>query len=491
MFELVDIYQAYRKAKYEAFYEKTHFNAIAFSQYEKALQGNLANLLKKLNSEAWYLDCNFIGDHAYVPKSVNTSSWEMPGQAHFRALNPIADWERRHKESGELAEASLRLIIKPTVNFQIISSLWILKVGHLFDSVLRQDSSFGNRLRRSAFAERDPRSKSIGVNMHSPALFAPYFSAYRKWREGGLLAMQKAVEARKSSLAITMDIERFYHRVCPNFLLRPSFLASLDIKLELIETKFTNNFLTSLETWYRDTPDYQTRPEGALPVGLTASRVIANVLLNDFDKAVKNKIKPLYYGRYVDDVFLVLENEWEAQDAKAVTRGLIKKLRPFLTLKKGGATENSIKLNLPYAADSELIFSGAKQKIFSLSSEHGSDLIDHIRDQIRQQSSEHRLLASVPRTGLEMASRALLATPDAALQSDALRKADVISVRRLGFSLLLSDIETYAQDLIPENWLGTRQEFYGIVSRQILTPNGFFDFFAFIPRNIWLDARLQ
>lgn len=482
MFELVDIYQAYRKAKYEAFYEKSHFNAVAFSQYEKTLQSNLASLLNSLNEDAWYLNSGFIGNHAYVPKGVNTAEWELPGQGHFRSLSPIADWNRRYKESKKLAEANLRLIIKPTVNFQIISALWIIKVGHLFDSVLSPELSFGNRLRRTALAERDSRSKVAGLNMHSPALFAPYFSAYRRWREGGLSAMQKSVESRKSVLAITMDLERFYHRVGVRFLLRSSFLSAIGLKLDLRETRFTNNFLTALETWYRGTPDYNDRPEGALPVGLTASRVIANVLLYDFDNAIKTRLAPIYYGRYVDDIFLVVENEWGAEDAKSVTRGLIRRLSPLLTLKKGGATENSIKLNLPYASDSDLVFSGAKQKIFALSSEHGSDLIDHIRDQIRQQSSEYRLLASVPRTGLEMASRALLATPDAALQSDALRKADVISVRRLGFSLLLADIETYAQDLAPSGWIGTRKEFYGIVYRQIITPNGFFDFFAFIPR---------
>lgn len=81
-----------------------------------------------------------------------------------------------------------------------------------------------------------------------------------------------------------------------------------------------------------------------------------------------------------------------------------------------------------------------------------------------------------------MASRALLATPNASLQVDALRKADVVSVRRLGFSLLLSDIETYATDLRPNSWIDVREQFYGLVNRHVVTPVGFFDFFGFIPR---------
>ena len=72
-----------------------------------------------------------------------------------------------------------------------------------------------------------------------------------------------------------------------------------------------------------------------------------------------------------------------------------------------------------------------------------------------------------------MASRALLATPDAKTQVDALRKADMVSVRRLGLSLLLRDIETYSADLQPGSWKGVRNEFYGLVKRHALTPSGF------------------
>lgn len=55
-------------------------------------------------------------------------------------------------------------------------------------------------------------------------------------------------------------------------------------------------------------------------------------------------------------------------------------------------------------------------------------------------------------------------------------------MRRLGFSLLLSDIETYATDLRPNSWRSIRQEFYGLVTRHIVTPAGFFEFFGYIPR---------
>ncbi|MGH6647546.1 RNA-directed DNA polymerase [Aquabacterium sp.] len=484
MFGLGNMYVAYRKAKAEAFYENTHFHALAFTKYEQTLDQNLRRLRDRLIARKpdWQADLDFLGDHAYLPKSVDCSAWETNSDGHFRALDPRQDWQHRFTESGKRARATLRLVIRPTVDFQVVSALWIIFVGQLFDASLDRKTTFGNRLRRAYSAPSDERIGSPGVNLSTLGLFAPYFSAYREWREGGLSSMDKSLEDGESILAITMDIEKFYHRVSPKFLLRPAFLKSMHLKLSSVERRFTEQLLAAMDVWYRSTPDFKIRPEGAIPVGLSASKIIANVILADFDRAVVAKLQPIYYGRYVDDIFLVLKAEGEEYGAQRVTGRIASSLNPLIKVKKSNAGPDSLTLHLPYAKDSELVFAGPKQKIFALSSAHGSDLVHHIRDQIRQQSSEYRLLPAVPETGIAMASRALLATPNAALQADALRKADVVSVRRLGFSLLLSDIETYAADLSPRSWQSIRDEFYGLVNRHVVTPVGFFEFIGYIPR---------
>lgn len=484
IFSLGNLYVAYRKAKAEAFYENTHFHAVAFTKYEQTLDTNLRQLrLRLLDRPAtWPTDLNFIGDHAYLPKSVDCSAWEANNEGHFRALDPRQDWQHRFDESGIRARAALRLVIRPTVDFQIVSALWIIFVGHLFDAALDRKTSFGNRLRRSSRGTSDQRISEPGPNLSTPGLFVPYFSAYREWRERGLSSMESALESGKSILAITMDVEKFYHRVSPKFLLRRTFLESIGLTLTSAEKRFTERLLEAIETWYRSTPDYDHRPAGAIPVGLSASKIIANVLLAKFDRAVIANLEPVYYGRYVDDIFLVLDSTGEDHGAQRVTARIAEALAPIVSVKKGVGCPDSLSVRLPFAKDSEIVFAGPKQKIFALSSAHGSDLVHHIRDQIRQQSSEYRLLPSVPESGIAMASRALLATPNAALQADALRKADVVSVRRLGLSLLLSDIETYAADLAPNSWQSLREEFYGLVSRHVVTPAGFFDYFGYIPR---------
>jgi hypothetical protein len=481
---LGDLYVAYRNAKVEAYYENTHVHALAFTEYEQHLQENLLQLHRMLLdvNDAWTSDLSFLGGYTYLPKSIDTHSWDDGISGHFRALDPLADWERRFEESGQRATAKLRLIICPSVNFQIISSLWIIKVGRLLDGALNPDLCFANRLRRRYSQESWLEGGRSEINVAATGLFAPYFSAYRNWREQGLSAMEESLVAHKNILAITMDIEEFYHRVSPRFMMRRRFLSSLGLQFSRAERTFTRLLLDAIDTWYRSTPDCRARPQGAIPVGLSASKIIANVLLADLDNAIDTKVKPLYYGRYVDDIFLVFENDSNLIGASDVVAWLAGKLKPLLSVKRNAAGPHSLQLKLPYARDSELVFAGTKQRIFALSSAHGLDLIQHIREQMRAQSSEYRLLPAVPETGAEMASKALLAGSDATRQVDALRKADAVSIRRLGFSLLLRDIETYASDLQPRSWLKVRNEFYGLVSRHVLTPAGFFDFVVYLPR---------
>jgi hypothetical protein len=108
--------------------------------------------------------------------------------------------------------------------------------------------------------------------------------------------------------------------------------------------------------------------------------------------------------------------------------------------------------------------------------------VNHISEQIRKQSSEYRLLPELPPSSADMAKRALLASPDATMNADSLRKADGLTVMRLGFALLLSDLESYERDLVPSAWPSVRKEFYGLIFRHILGPEHVFQMFSYLHR---------
>lgn len=476
---LSDLYLAYRKAKADAFYENTHFHALAYAEYERKLDQNLRRLVTKLADpkSTWASDAGFLGGYVYAPKGVEQVPGDTPNELHHRAINPEEEWRNRFVRAGRRrGKASFRLMITPTVDFQILSALWILKIGTLFDSRLSAEHSFGNRLRRVR-----SESQLVGVvNRSCAGLFPPYFSAYKKWRETGLRRMKDALLAGRRVIAVTMDVRRFYHQIDPRFILDARFHRALRVKLTSGQAHFSSAFVRALRTWYRSTPDHSRRPTG-LPVGLSASKIIANVLLKSFDDAVASRLNPIYYGRYVDDVFLVLPGSDSLKSGADLMKWMAKRLRGVVA-RKGKGSQRTLQFLAPYMGSSEIAFSSDKQKVFDLSGPHGLDLIGHINSQIRAQSSEYRLLPELPRNGGLMAKRALLATPDATLEADALRKADVVSVRRLGFAFLMRDVEAYARDLTPGSWKSLREEFYGLVSRHVLTPQGFFDYSVYLHR---------
>jgi len=483
---LGDLYLAYRKAKSEAFYENTHFHALAFADYEMRLDRNLRALLSQLREPAgiWAANPEFLGHFAYAPKSIGADRSVEQDPVFFRSLDPMKEWERKWGSGKARATAEFRLIILPSINFHIVSALWIAKIGWKYESQLDPNLSFGNRLRLRK--SRDTVEASEGpriFNADCVGLFSPYFSAYRTWRERGLNAMRSGLEGGHRIFAVTMDIKRFYHRVSPKFLLRPAFLELMNLKLTGDEFHFTTLMIRAINNWYAETPDAAKRPQGALPVGLSASKVMANILLAEFDRDVVTSLRPRYYGRYVDDIFLVFTPDRELESGVATIRWLAEKMPRTVSFEDQIAGEPScLKINLAYAADCELVFGGSKQKIFDLTAPHGLDLIAQIEDQIRRQSSEHRLLPTLPDTEERMAARALLAQPNASLEADALRKADVISVRRLGLSLLLRDAECYARDLPSSHWRGIRVQLFGLIDRHVLTPVGLFEFFAYLHR---------
>ncbi|MDS0103206.1 hypothetical protein RAN94_24605, partial [Enterobacter hormaechei subsp. xiangfangensis] len=72
----------------------------------------------------------------------------------------------------------------------MLSTLWMLEVGHLFDDKLT-DCAYGNRLRRT----QDKK----GINALSLGSFQPYLKPFRDWRDQGIEAMRTALDADKKS----------------------------------------------------------------------------------------------------------------------------------------------------------------------------------------------------------------------------------------------------------------------------------------------------
>ncbi|MDJ0090952.1 reverse transcriptase domain-containing protein [Pantoea allii] len=486
--KLEDMYVAYKKAKSEAYYDSFHSNAQSFSEYESNISENLFSLWELINSKdhICWRNLDFIGGFRQAPKSLSDKEWKSKDNIHYRSTNPMDDWRQRYNDNNEKKlKPEFRLIMTPTVEFQIVSALWILKVGHLFDEKLNKLTSYGNRLRRKYHEDDINDSLNGPLNTDSPGLFNPYFVAYKKWRNDGLDSMRALLENESSVTAITMDLEGFYHNVSPDFLINEDFLKKVGLSLNPNDVGFTKLFISSMKKWHSQAKKFNLvknkKQTCSLPVGLSASKIISNALLYELDTQIRNDLDPAYYGRYVDDIFLVFKTPDSCNDGNSILSYIETKVE-CIKIKNIHKKQYDLSVVFNYAKRSNLKFGAAKQKIFSLSGQHGLDFIDQISSQIKSQSSEYRMLPELPRNSTEMANKTLLASSDASLIPDALRKADVVSVRRLGFSLLLRDVESYTFDLTHPAWQEVRFEFYGLVERYLLTPKGIFELYVYLHR---------
>ena len=485
MTSLQDLGLAYRKAKVDLYYS-SHASLDAIADYEENLHANLSALLAKLqgDDDSWVTQPEFIGGWTLATKSVDMSCWEQYRAKHGNGLifsSPAEEWEHACSLLGEGAEpmrprAEFRVMAQCSLDFHVLSTLWMLEVGHLFDGKLT-GCAYGNRLRRT----QDGKD----INQLSLGTFQPYLKPFRDWRDKGIEAMRTALDADKKIVALTADVSSFYHELNPHFMLAPTFVTDvLGLELNAQQNKLHCLFIRALYSWAQATP-----LKKGLPVGLPASAVVANVALAELDRIVEQQLAPLYYGRYVDDILLVMEN---GASFRSTTE-----LWEWVFARSGGKLHwadqerKQIGFQPAYLNDSKIRFANAKNKVFMLVGEPGKTLVDAIAHQIHERASEWRAMPRLPRSASHVGTNLLAATQSDGEAADNLRKTDVLTMRRASFAIKLRDFEAYERDLPPEAWQAHRQAFFRAFVQHVLVLPQFFDLAVYLPRVIRLATACE
>lgn len=475
-FELEDLGLAYRKAKADLYYS-TNPSLFAIADYEDKLETNLSRLQKLINgkSEDWATQPEFLGDWILTPKSIKSAT--DVNNAGLIFASPSEEWNSMVTAGGK-PTAEFRLMARCTMDFHVLSALWMMEVGDLYDRKL-SDNVYGSRLRRQ---------QNEDVNKYSLGSFQPYLKPFRDWRDGGIKAIRTALADKKKVLALTADVSSFYHELNPSFMLNESFLALAGIKLSDSQAKLNRLFIHSLQAWAQQTP-----LERGLPVGLPASAVVANAALLKLDQFIERQVVPLYYGRYVDDILLVMENNSEIKNTEQFWQWIFTRDCGAAPLKWDidGTSGKSILFEPGYLRGSRIAFENSKNKLFVLSGEPGTALVNAIAEQINQRASEWRALPDLPDSPSTVATDLLKATNHAGEQADNLRKTDALTLHRAGFALCLRDYEAYERDLPPETWQEHRHAFFSAVIDHLLTPVKFFELAQYLPRIIRMAVACE
>ncbi len=501
---LTDLFFAYRKAKVDCFYESSIRVAQRFIAYEQALTDNLVALLVRLQAgEAAAILTNGIEKPIIFPKRLHFESDEQAsdrqGTGASMAHAFFSDAKRAFRRASEqrVLVPEFRLIGDFSVEAHVLSALWINLVGHKFDACL-SSRALAARVRRYR-ADKD--RKWVG-NYHLEALgsFEPYFAPYRKWRDDGLHAMRDAIKREQPIIAMTLDVGNFYHSIDPGFFIDPRFLEYLGVELSPFELAFSQLISAALCEWSARCRERlselgcpsDAQQHGGIPIGLSVVRVISNVLLAFLDRQVERQLSPIYYARYVDDLFLVLHDSDDIRSPADLWSFITQRVSAFNREPSGNVT-----LALPeWGGGIRLTLQAAKQKTFFLSGRSGADLLDHIASQIREVSSERRTMPLPEHIERSHAARALAAT-DSADDADSLRRADGLTLRRLGWSVLLRAVNTLARDLRPQDWKLQRDDFYEFAHEHVIRADKVLEQIDHLPRLLsfavslgdWIPAR--
>ncbi len=517
---LDDLFFAYRKAKADAYFERELGLHLEFLEYERNLEEQLGSLFKRILAGDWMEDKDILGSCVFIPKGIKDpppSAENEFGKTIF--TNSLRAWNEQFlvdAKNRDRPEAEFRPIALPSIDWLVISALWIGKAGHKFDAAL-SDSVYGTRLRRL---------KSGAYNDHALGCFAPYAPAYKEWRECGIRTIDQQLDEKRPVIALTADLRSFYHSIDCSFILTQTFqdlIAKrfremalenpLDPPEELSEQdwRFTAQMVLSMQSWTaKHHKSFSNKDNLGVPIGPSASRIIANLSLLAFDQFIADDVQPLYYGRYVDDIFLVMRmapqirnagDIWQRMQKLSENSGSGCVLSP--DKEAGSKSENVWRIALNYDLDSsglpksKLRFAGAKQKAFFLEGLEGKALLNTIKRQIRLSSSEWRQLPEVPKLDEDIHADCLIADANATEPADNLRKADQISIRRLRFALHLRDIEAIATDLEPADWERVRKRLFEFAHSHLTAPRSLFTYAPYLQRifalgvkaGAWVEAK--
>ncbi|WP_213910449.1 hypothetical protein [Pseudomonas aeruginosa] len=208
--------------------------------------------------------------------------------------------------------AKVNYMFDGPIELHLLSVLWLMTEGTEYDDTLSRHC-FGSRLHQFVGNDDD----------HSAYLFKKYHELYATWRDSGIQKARDLLsEDRQSVYMVGLDVQEYYYRIQLNweslrtqikrpvqkgplynfFMGRQVLGAKLFKCIEEICKSYRSKLNPMLAITHPDLPEEAT----CLPIGLSASPVIANWYLKEFDDVILEKIRPAYYGRYVDDILMVV-----------------------------------------------------------------------------------------------------------------------------------------------------------------------------------------
>jgi hypothetical protein len=241
--------------------------------------------------------------------------------------------------------------IDAPLEIHILSVLWIMEYGVNYDAALN-DSCLGNRLLLN---------KNKDKVVQGSGLFKPYFKQYQKWRDDSVQAAQQLLKENKNALFLNLDIQDYFHsvRIPSDQLFKGNkgqaiqYLTNLEeifLEVHTIYTELVSKKHQVPYEFYNGLKKDKSSKllEVILPIGLLSSYILANDYLKNFDTRIFQLIKPAYYGRYVDDILIVIADpkpDYHKTEKEEEFKFSFKKYKQKINKAKGSTEKVSFQEN--------------------------------------------------------------------------------------------------------------------------------------------------
>lgn len=308
--------------------------------------------------------------------------------------------------------SKIHYFIDLPIEGHILSVLWIIKSGFVLDKRL-YNNCYANRI-------NDTLIDSIlnNKNIFSPFLFHPYYEKYSSWRDNALNSITTLLKDNKNAIMLSLDFKDYYYRSLIDFKRLNDDIIDSKEKINVPHTDFDeklNSFIEKVFNCYSlkfkrifDKNNEENLP--MIPLGFLPSLIIANWNLQGFDQSILEDINPFYYGRYVDDVLIVMESHEKSElhgEQHINELSLNKFIEKYLTYKHENPHNNIFKKNNSdwmlcdihvhnneenYYPYNNLKIQNDKLKIYKFSYKCSDVILKNFRKEIYKNSSEFRLM---------------------------------------------------------------------------------------------------
>ena len=298
----------YKKLKFDLFYDKI----------QKTTKAELVDMNFEGDTNKFTEVANLINDVINGNLSV-LDSFLAKIDINIFPKKAVAKENERKVYSNcyeKIEKYEIQLFVDMPIELHLIGIAWILICGFKLDMFIGK-YSFGNRL-SDIFKSNINKKISEMEFSDSHFLFQPYYQNYESWQKSAYNIAKDLLDKKEDCIITTFDITRFYYSVKINEDFKKDVYLCCyehDDRDNNIKHYLTEAIFKIIDSYSGLVNNYnsifpQLSLDKSLPIGFYPSSILSNFYLRKYDELMIKTIKPVYYGRYVDD-FIIVEKSFE------------------------------------------------------------------------------------------------------------------------------------------------------------------------------------